>query len=167
MPDGLAVTFKLGDARILRTREALQTTRQEMLKGMREGLMQWSADASRGSPVGVSGRLKGAYGERVQVASPVLLTGKLFNRAPYAAPVEFGARPHWPPFGPGSDLALWARRKLGDESLAFVVARSIARGTTRGTAIRGVHMVLDAFRRNEQFMRRRLRAAWKRAMGRL
>lgn len=53
----------------------------------------------------------------------------------YAAPVETGARPHFPP---SSALIPWVMRKLGvtdekaAESLAFVIARSIAKRGTRG-----------------------------------
>ena len=63
----------------------------------------------------------------------------IFEGAPadvYAAPVEFGARPHMPP---SSALLLWVKQKLqiDDEkkaaSVAFLVARKIAR---RGTPAR-------------------------------
>lgn len=47
--------------------------------------------------------------------------------ADYAAYVEFGSRPHWPPV---DALKGWAQKKLGDESLAFVVARGIAQNGT-------------------------------------
>lgn len=45
----------------------------------------------------------------------------------YAAYVEFGTRPHFPPV---EALKEWAKKKLGDENLAFPVARAIgSRGT--------------------------------------
>jgi HK97 gp10 family phage protein len=46
---------------------------------------------------------------------------------PYAKPVEFGSRPHWPPL---SALQPWARRHgfPAGRSGAFLVARSIAQG---------------------------------------
>jgi hypothetical protein len=53
----------------------------------------------------------------------------------YAAPVETGARPHMPP---PSSLLLWVQKKfqVDDEkealSIAFAVARSIARRGTQG-----------------------------------
>jgi len=52
---------------------------------------------------------------------------KVTANVKYASYVEFGARPHWPPV---DALKGWAAKKLGDESLAFVVARAISR---RGT----------------------------------
>ena len=39
--------------------------------------------------------------------------GVIYNEAPHAAIMEFGARPHWAPIRP---LLEWAKRKLGDQS---------------------------------------------------
>ncbi len=53
----------------------------------------------------------------------------------YAAPVEFGARPHFPPI---AALLPWVKQKLGvrDEeearSVAFLIARAISRRGTEG-----------------------------------
>jgi len=45
----------------------------------------------------------------------------------YAAAVEYGTKPHMPP---SNALRYWAKRKLGNEQLAYAVARRIAqRGT--------------------------------------
>jgi hypothetical protein len=44
--------------------------------------------------------------------------------APHAEFVEFGSRPHWAPIGP---LKEWARRKLGNEKLAYPIQRKIAK----------------------------------------
>ena len=46
----------------------------------------------------------------------------------YGAGVEYGTRPH--PVSP-EDLRGWARRKFGDESIAFAVAKKIAKYGTR------------------------------------
>jgi hypothetical protein len=45
----------------------------------------------------------------------------------YALWVELGTKPHFPPV---DALRGWTRRHLGDEDLAFVVARAIARKGT-------------------------------------
>jgi hypothetical protein len=61
----------------------------------------------------------------------------------YAAPVETGTRPHFPP---PSALLLWVQKKLGIEdekkalSVAFAIAKTIAK---RGT--QGAHMFDQAF----------------------
>ena len=47
----------------------------------------------------------------------------------YAPFVEYGTNPHFPPLAP---LKLWAKFKLGNENLAYVVARKIARKGTKG-----------------------------------
>ena len=39
--------------------------------------------------------------------------GVLYNEAPHAAIIEYGARPHWAPIKP---LLEWSKRKLGDPS---------------------------------------------------
>ena len=46
----------------------------------------------------------------------------------YAASVEFGSVPHWAPIGP---LKQWAKRKLGDESAAYAVQKTIAKKGTK------------------------------------
>jgi len=60
--------------------------------------------------------------------------GLLGSLVPYAEPVEYGSRPHWPPLAP---LELWVRRKLGVpaaqvKSVAYLVARKISRVGTQG-----------------------------------
>ena len=45
----------------------------------------------------------------------------------YAAAIEYGTKPHMPP---SNELKYWARRKLGNEKLAYAIAKKIAqRGT--------------------------------------
>lgn len=89
-----------------------------------------------------TGILRGAIATKVTqgVSATHLVQGEVFTgrQAPYALYVEEGTRPHFPPRAP---LEAWARRKLGDGRLWFVVARAIAR---RGTRAR--HMFRDALR---------------------
>ncbi|QOR55526.1 MAG: hypothetical protein UMS36scaffold28_16 [Phage 59_13] len=61
------------------------------------------------------------------VVTDANITAEVIAHANYASFVEFGTRPHFPPVDALRD---WAARVLGDERLAFVVARAIAR---RGT----------------------------------
>jgi hypothetical protein len=67
----------------------------------------------------------------------------------YSNYVEFGRRAgRWPPQGP---IELWAVRKLGipwgpeSKSVAFLIARAIGTGTSRGTANTGAHMFQRAW----------------------
>lgn len=54
-------------------------------------------------------------------------TIKVGPTAKHAAIVRTGTRPHWAPIGP---LKEWARWKLGDESAAYAVQKSIAKKGT-------------------------------------
>ena len=162
MAEGFQVTFQLGDSPLVQPGAALAIITRRMSEAVRQGILAWSAQATLRTPVGVSGNLRSGYSTRIRVTRPLAITGQLLNVVPYFEPVEQGARPHWPPWGPGSALARWARVKLGNADLAFLVARSIARGTTRGTAIRGVHMARTAFRMVTPLIGRNLRGAWRR-----
>lgn len=51
------------------------------------------------------------------------IVGEVGSGLPYAQAVEFGRAAGW--FPNLTDLKVWARRKLGDERLAFVVGRAI------------------------------------------
>lgn len=62
----------------------------------------------------------------------------------YGAYVEFGTRPHFPPVAP---IERWAKTKLGQEGLGFVIARKIAR---RGT--KAQPYVEPAFRDNAKYI---------------
>ena len=96
---------------------------------MNESLAYMQGQVQEGTPVGVAGNLRGSIITDIRGHS-VDLSGKVFSPLPYARYVEFGRRPgKFPPRGP---IELWARRKLGDASLWFVVARAIARRGTKG-----------------------------------
>lgn len=74
------------------------------------------------------------------------VTAKVVANVEYAAAVEFGSRPHFPPVDALKD---WAARKLGDESLAFVVARGISQKGTPPKPFLGPAVIKNAatFRR--------------------
>lgn len=72
--------------------------------------------------------IAGAY--RVQQHSEGnVLTLQLVNDHPIWPFREYDTRPHWAPFGPGSDIAQWA----AEHGIpAFLVARKIAQEGTQG-----------------------------------
>ena len=76
---------------------------------------------------------------------------KVVANVDYAAYVEFGTRPHFPPVDALRD---WAAKKLGDENLAFPVARAIG---ARGTPPRPY--LGPALLRNQSFFRREVMRA--------
>ena len=59
------------------------------------------------------------------------MSARIFSNKAYAVPVEFGRR-KGARMPPPNALRGWARRKLGNPNLAFVVARAIARRGIKG-----------------------------------
>ena len=82
------------------------------------------------------GHLRAGWASQI-VATPIDITGRVFNNVPYLGPVEMGTAPH-PVSREGRDsLALWAKRKLGvgdveAKSIAFLIARKIAQRGSKG-----------------------------------
>ncbi len=74
------------------------------------------------------GNLRGSLQPDTTVIGDLII-GRVTSNLPYAQWVELGSEPHWVPIDP---LKLWAKRKLGDESLAYAVQRAIARRGTKG-----------------------------------
>jgi len=114
-------------------------------------------DARALCPVGVTGTLA----QSIQ-PGPITITndnveGIVEANADYASFVEFGTAPHFPPVDALKD---WAAKFLGDEKLAFVVARAIAR---RGT--KGYFFMSQALVGNLPVFRDAIEAAVQRALG--
>lgn len=86
------------------------------------------AEAKKRSPVD-TGRLRASIGSVVDVPGARAIIG---TPVEYAAFVEFGTRPHWPPV---AALQPWARRHGFPN--AFLVARAIARRGTRAHPFMG------------------------------
>ena len=109
--------------------QAIPQLRQGLAQGVHEVVEDIAAQAARSAPVN-TGILRSAIGSRVSVGTGVQVRGQVYvgSQAPYAQAVEEGARPHWAPIGP---LKAWARRKLGNERLAYAVRWAIARRGTR------------------------------------
>ena len=80
-------------------------------------------EAKRNAPVN-SGRLRQSI-QVLERGEDEILVG---TNLEYAAPVEFGTEPHYPPIEP---LKKWVRRKLGvEEDVAYAVQQKIgAEGT--------------------------------------
>ena len=111
------------------------------------------------TPIGASGNLKGSIFTEIKGENPSVLRGVVASRVPYAGYVEFGRRAGggMPPWREGSPLYWWVVRNLesrgGDfESVAFLVARAIAR---RGT--RGRRMFARALEENQRRIEERIR----------
>lgn len=92
------------------------------------------------APTGVSGDLRKSNEYEIKEEGKDIFS-RIFNTKEYAPYVEFDTRPHWPPI---SALKDWCRLKLGDESLAFVIARTISKKGTKGK-----HFFRDALYNNQ------------------
>ncbi len=105
-----------------------QRLRAALVLAMREAAVLIQSLAKLNAPV-FRGMLRVSIAQNV-AENGAGIVGEVGSGLPYASVVEEG-RNSWsgsqPPSGPGSDLRTWARRKLGDERLAYVVARAIKR----------------------------------------
>jgi len=119
------------------------------------------------TPVGVSGQARGSvYSELV--GAPMFgsdIESRVGMPVSYAYPLEVGQDKHWPPKGA---LRLWVQRVLGVpeeevDSVEFLVRRSIAQGTTKGTALEGQHMFEKAWKSIEADVRAEIIGALKKA----
>ena len=105
------------------------------------------------TPSGATGNLRGSLFSALRGFPTPWTLGVVAFGANYGRWVEFGRKPgKMPPWRPGTPLSYWALRKLGDERLAYPVARVIARkGTKEQRMMRG------AWKANEQ----RVIGIWK------
>lgn len=84
-----------------------------------------------GTPVGATAIARGSIQSAVEVTRgrPIRTQGRVGSSLNYILPLEQGSRPHWAPIAP---LKLWARRKFGNERIAYAVQHTIARVGTKG-----------------------------------
>lgn len=109
------------------------TAQRRLVPAMEDALMMVGDEAKRRAPVGVSGALRSSIGGKVTYAMGTDVRGVVGSALPYAAAVEKGSRPHYPPV---ANIAYWVDRKLGLRDAmeiygtALAIARKIgARGT--------------------------------------
>ena len=91
-------------------------------------------EVARATPIGATRMLAGSITHEVR-GSGLDAYARVFSEdlPVKVASVEFGRRPgRMPPWGPGSALELWVRRKRGGSlRAAFLIARAIGRRGTR------------------------------------
>lgn len=103
-----------------------QRLRSAMLKAMQESAILIQSYAKLYAPV-FRGLLRVSISQNVADQGNRIV-GEVGSGLVYASVVEEGRNP-WPGAmpPPSGDLRTWARRKLGDERLSFVIARAIKR----------------------------------------
>ena len=119
-------------------RTVLELRGGPMLQAMRDATMLVTAEAKRNAPVD-TGRLRSSIVPEVRQGNPI--EGIVGSNVDYAPYMELGTRPHWPPWGPGTPLAVWAKRH---GISAYLVARAIAK---KGTKAR--RFLQDAYEDNK------------------
>lgn len=142
------------DVEIKGLREAQQKAEQvvrdlhgvPMLNAMRDSALLVQRDARKLAPVD-TGRLRSSITPEIRSQGKDIV-GVVGSNVKYAAFMELGTRPHWPPIGA---LEVWARRH---GTSAFAVARAIAR---RGTKPR--RYLQNAFLQNKVRIYNRLSRA--------
>jgi hypothetical protein len=100
-----------------------QRLKAAIVTAMRESAILIQSLAKLNSPV-FRGLLRVSIAQNV-AEDGARIVGEVGSGLPYASVIEEGRSSGW--FPPPSELKAWARRKLGDERLAFVVARAIKR----------------------------------------
>jgi hypothetical protein len=117
-------------------RAAPEIAMQELGASLEEAAMLYTREVKEATPVGVTGLLRGSV-DSVRDDAPYDPRIKVFSPLNYAAPVELGTRPHYPPLEPLQD---WVRKRLvvAEEEVEGV-ARAIQRKIgARGTQPRGM-----------------------------
>ena len=134
------------------TRTAQALSGAPMIGAMRESTMLITAEAKRGAPAD-TGRLRASITPEVRPGNPI--EGIVGSNVEYAPYMELGTKPHWPPWGPGTPLAIWAKRH---GISAYLVARAISK---KGTKAR--RFLQEAYENNQK----RIFAIFEQAVGRI
>lgn len=119
----IRITIKGGEETVKLLQRFPQRLRIALLRAMRESAILIQSLAKVNAPV-----FRGLL--RVSILQGITeeggrLVGHVGSALTYASVLESGRTTGW--FPPVSELKAWARRKLGDERLAFVIGRAIKR----------------------------------------
>jgi hypothetical protein len=119
-------------------KEATGDVKLAMHEGVQNGLekigLRGEALAKSGAPVGATGQLANSQAMQLSENRVEIFVGPPADV--YGAPVEFGSKPHFPPV---DALMLWVKKKFNPandqdaKSIAFAIARSIAKRGTKAT----------------------------------
>ena len=119
----IRVTIKGADETVRLLQRLPQRLGLALVKAMRDSAILIQSLAKINAPV-FRGLLRASILQRVEFEGNKIV-GHVGSALTYAPVVEFGRQAGW--FPNVSELRTWARRKLGDARLAFVVGRAIQR----------------------------------------
>lgn len=129
---GYAVELKGVDEQIRKLQGFEQVMQAEFVPAMTDSIFWIEGGAKVKAPKN-TGELASHITGEVQIITGGEVIGIVGNPLEYAPPVEFGARPHFPPLAP---LAFWVQRQLGISGwdgirATIMIARKIAARGTR------------------------------------
>lgn len=101
-----------------------QRLRAAVLQAFQDITIEIQSRAKITAPMGVTGQLRLRIAQHAADEGGKII-GEVGSGMVYAPVVEEGRQTGWLP--PPENLRTWARKKLGDDRLAFVVARAIQR----------------------------------------
>ena len=112
----------------------VSATAKTIVPAVTESVLLLERDTKLNFPIGASGLGRNSIESGTQIVRGRILEvrGEVFSPLAYVSHVEFGTRPHWVPIRP---LKLWAKRKFGDENIAYAVRAVIAKRGTRAQKI--------------------------------
>jgi hypothetical protein len=119
----IRVTIKGSEEIIKSLKNLPQRIQAALFKAMQESTILIQSLAKINAPV-YRGLLRVSIAQSVRQEGNRIV-GEIGSALPYADVVESGRDTGW--FPPVSELKAWARRKLGDERLGFVIGRAIKR----------------------------------------
>lgn len=141
MPKPLEIKIDLSEIMAFAesTEQAGKIAVDEIATVMDKGLAVMEEAIAVRTPVGVTGNLRGSIATETYRRG-MSVFGEVFTPLKYGEPVERGRRAgKWPP---QNAIKLWVVRKLDvsaeeADQVAFLVARAIGRGTTKGIMKKG------------------------------
>jgi HK97 gp10 family phage protein len=108
--------------------KAWEEIKLQMADALKKATIETKNKAQELSPID-TGRLRASITYQAPLFTAKGTMGIVGTNTKYAPYMESGTRPHMPPI---SALKGWAKRVLGNEDLAYVVARKIAKSGTKG-----------------------------------
>jgi len=105
-----------------------ETVKEETTQAVVKATIEAKNKAQELSPIDM-GKLRASITYEAPLYTSKGTMGRVGTNTMYARYMEEGTRPHFPPV---SALKGWAKRVLGNENLAYVVAKKIAQRGTKG-----------------------------------
>ncbi len=137
---------------------------EEAARGVTEATLLAEREIKEETPSSGAGLLRESIGATPVTITPRAISGRVVTSLSYAAPVEFGSKPHWAPIEPLLD---WVTRKLGLRGDDADAAARAIRFKIAAHGTEGAHMFSKGLAKVEQQILAIYEAAARRALDRL